>query len=71
MRTEDGTIIQKCLNGESEAFGILIDKYKAGIFALVWHKIRNFHDAEEITQEVFIKAYKHLRTLRRWDSFGV
>ncbi len=71
MRTEDGTIIQKCLNGESEAFGMLIDKYKAGIFALVWHKLRNFHDAEEVTQEVFIKAYKYLRTLRRWDSFAI
>jgi len=71
MRTEDGTIIQKCLNGETDAFGILVDKYKASIFAMVWHRVRNFHDAEEVTQEVFIKAYKHLKDLRRWDSFAV
>jgi len=34
MQTDDGSIIRDCLNGESEAFGILVDKYKAGIFAL-------------------------------------
>jgi RNA polymerase sigma-70 factor (ECF subfamily) len=69
MRTEDGYIIRKCLNGESEAFGLLVDKYKASIYAFTYAKLRNFHDAEDVTQEVFIKAYKNLRTLKRWDSF--
>jgi len=69
MRTEDGYIIYRCLNGEPEAFGLLVDKYKASIYAFIYAKLRNFHDAEDVTQEVFIKAYRNLRTLRRWDSF--
>jgi len=69
MRTEDGFIIRRCLDDEPEAFGLLVDKYKASIYALVYTKLRNSHDAEDVTQEVFIKAYKNLRTLRRWDSF--
>lgn len=69
MRTEDGKIIRQCLDGESEAFGLLIDKYKASIYALVYAKVRNFHDAQDITQEVFLEAYRDLRSLRRWDSF--
>jgi RNA polymerase sigma factor (sigma-70 family) len=69
MRTEDGFIIQKCLNGEPEAFGLLVDKYKASIYAFVYAKLRNFHDAEDVTQETFIKAYRKLRDLRKWDSF--
>ena len=69
MRTEDGYIIHKCLNGDSAAFGLLVDKYKASIFALAYFKLQNFHDAEDITQEVFIKAYQKLSTLKRWDNF--
>jgi RNA polymerase sigma factor (sigma-70 family) len=70
MRTDDGCIVQECLNGKPEAFGILVDKYKAGIYAYVCAEVRNFQDAEDVTQEVFLKAYHNLRSLRRWESFG-
>jgi len=69
MRTADGYIISKCLNGDSTAFGLLVDKYKASIYALAYSKLHNFHDAEDVTQEVFVKAYRNLRKLRRWDNF--
>ena len=70
MRTEDGYIIHKCLNGESGAFGILVDKYKAGIFAFAYDKLGSFQDAEDVTQEVFERAYRNLHSLRRWESFA-
>jgi RNA polymerase sigma factor (sigma-70 family) len=69
MRTEDGYIINKCLNGDSAAFGLLVDKYKEGIYALAYSKLHNFHDAEDVTQEVFIKAYQKLNSLKRWENF--
>ena len=69
MRTADGYIISKCLNGDSAAFGVLVDKYRAGIYALAYSKLHNFHDAEDVAQEVFIKAYRKLATLKRYDSF--
>ena len=69
MHTEDGYIIGKCLNGEPAAFGLLVDKYKSSVYALAYTKLRNFHDAEDITQEVFIKAYRKLSTLKRRDYF--
>lgn len=70
MRTEDGFLISKCLNGDSAAFGILVDKYKAGIYALAYSRLHNFLDAEDTAQEAFLEAYRRLRTLRRWDSFS-
>ncbi len=70
MRTEDGYIVHKSLNGDSAAFGFLVDKYKAGVFAFAYERLHNFHDAEDVAQEVFLKAYKSLRCLRRWDSFA-
>ncbi len=69
MRTEDGYIIRKCLNGDSEAFGFLVDKYRESVYAFAYSRLRNFDDAEDVAQEVFIKAYRKLRTLRRWDNF--
>jgi RNA polymerase sigma factor (sigma-70 family) len=70
MRTEDGSIIHRCLNGEPEAFGILVDKYKEGIYAFAHTKLRDFRDAQDVTQEVFVRAYRDLRSLRRWESFA-
>lgn len=69
MRTEDGHIIRKCLNGDSAAFGFLVDKYKASVYAYVYSRLGNFHDAEDLAQEVFIKAYRNLRKLKSYDSF--
>jgi len=70
MRSEDGSIIYECLSGDTEAFGILVDKYKASIYAYVYSKIRSFQDAEDLTQEVFLQAYRNLRSLRHWESFA-
>ena len=70
MRTEDGSIIHRCFNGEPEAFGILVDKYKEGIYAFVHTKLRDFRDAQDVTQEVFVRAYRDLHSLRRWESFA-
>jgi len=69
MRTEDGYIIQQCLDGDQTAYGLLVDKYKRSIYALAFSRVHNFHDAQDITQEVFTKAYQNLHTLRRWDNF--
>ncbi|MFC1716545.1 RNA polymerase sigma factor [Candidatus Poribacteria bacterium] len=55
MRTADG--YHKCLNGDSAAFGLLVERYREGVYALAYSKLGNLHDAEDVTQEVFIKAY--------------
>ena len=68
MRTEDGYIIHQCLEGDSSAFGFLVDKYKGSVYAHAYSRLRNFHDAEDVAQEVFVTAYRKLHTLRRWDS---
>jgi RNA polymerase sigma-70 factor, ECF subfamily len=69
VRTEDGELIEKCLAGEATAFGLLVDKYKESIYAHAYTFVHNFADAEDLTQEVFLKAYQQLRTLKRYDRF--
>ena len=69
MYTRDGHIVHQCLSGNTEAFALLVDKYKERIFALVYAKVGQFQDAEDLTQDIFFNAYKKLSTLRRWDNF--
>ena len=69
MQTEDGSLIQECLDGKPQAFGMLVDKYKESIYAFVYAEILDFQDAQDVTQEIFLQAYRDLRSLRKQESF--
>ncbi len=60
----DEMLVWKVLNGDEYAFGFLVDRYKGAVHTIAYHKIGNFQDAEDITQEVFLKAYQKLSTLK-------
>ncbi len=70
MIKDDVQLIQRILSGDDEAFGILVQKYRKGVHALVWRKIGDFHYAEEITQDVFLQVYKKLGTLKNPSQFA-
>ena len=71
MKKEDDVqLIHKILSGDDAAFGILVEKYQKSVHAFVWRKIDDYHDAEEIMQDVFLKAYKKLPTLKNPDQFA-
>lgn len=60
----DRDIIEKILSGDENSFKILIQKYKNIIFRYVLSYISNLTDAEEVTQDVFIKLYFSLDKFR-------
>jgi len=69
MALSEIELIQRTLNGDETAFGSLVDKYKGAIHALAYRKLGDFHLAEEITQDTFLKAYQKLSTLKDWHCF--
>ena len=69
MQTNDVDLIRQVLDGDQGAFTTLVNKYQKSVHALVWRKIGDFHIAEEITQDVFLKVYKQLSTLKRPELF--
>ena len=72
MKNNDIELIQRVLAGDDDAFSVLVKKYQKQVHALAWRKIGDFHIAEEITQDTFLKAYKKLATLKepqRFDSW--
>ena len=70
MVEDDVQLIQKTLSGDEAAFNTLVRKYQKGVHTFVWRKIGDFHFAEEITQDVFLQAYRKLATLRNPNQFA-
>ncbi len=69
MQNNDTELIQRTLDGDQTAFTVLVEKYQKGIHALAWRKIGDFHIAQEITQDTFLRAYERLRTLKDPSRF--
>ena len=70
MKQKDAELIQRILQGDQDAFTPLVNKYQKGVHALAWRKIGDFHIAQEITQDAFLKAYQKLGTLKSYDLFA-
>ena len=70
MKNNDAELIQRVLEGDDDAFAVLVRKYQKQVHALAWRKIGDFHIAEEITQDTFLKAYKRLSTLKKPQRFA-
>ncbi|AIG28073.1 RNA polymerase sigma factor [Brevibacillus sp. 7WMA2] len=60
----DSEIVQQVLQGDVEAFRDIIQKYQHMIYIFIYKMVNNKADAEDLTQEVFIKAYEKLNTYR-------
>jgi RNA polymerase sigma-70 factor, ECF subfamily len=56
----DRMAVERCLRGDTEAFGALIDRYERPVFNTVLHMVGNAEDARELCQQVFMKAFEHL-----------
>ena len=70
MVEDDVQLIRRILSGDAEAFTALVRKHQKGVHALAWRKIGDFHYAEEITQDVFVRVYKHLPKLNDHSQFS-
>ena len=56
--------MNRCLEGDQAAFDFLVNKYKEVVHAYAYHKVGDYQDAQDIAQEVFIKAYSKLAQLK-------
>lgn len=67
---KDVLLIHQTLLGNKAAFEKLVNKYSPAVYALVLSYVKNADDAEDLTQEVFIKAYENLARLENHEQFS-
>ena len=66
----DQHYIDKVLQGETNCFAVLVDRYKDMIFTLALKMIKNREEAEEVAQDTFIKAYNSLSKFKGDSKFS-
>ncbi len=65
----DAECIQASLDGHPEQYGHLVRRYQAPLMGYLVGRLRNRQEAEEIAQEVFVRSYIGLATLRKTSAF--
>jgi RNA polymerase sigma-70 factor (ECF subfamily) len=70
MKLSDEVIVKRCLEGDGNAFSLLVAKYQNAVYGLCFHMVGNFTDAQDLTQEAFVKAYLDLARMREPSRFA-
>lgn len=66
MNTDDDAIlVRRCLRGDAEAIPQLVQRFQTEVYGLCVRLLHHHHDAEDVTQEVFLRV---VRGLRGWDA---
>lgn len=62
MEADDTQFVARVLAGETSAYRELVERHQQTIFRFAWNLIGDEHEAEDITQEVFVAAFSHLHS---------
>lgn len=69
-KLSDQHYINQIIQGNTNVFGVLVDRYKEMIFTLALKMIKNREEAEEISQDTFIKIYNSLNKFKGDSKFS-
>lgn len=66
----DRELVVRTRNGELSAYGEMVQRYQSSVFNVCYRLLGNRDDAEDLTQETFIRAYRKLDTFDEQRAFG-
>ncbi|ULC58943.1 RNA polymerase sigma factor [Flaviramulus sp. BrNp1-15] len=70
MTTNDQYFINQVIEGDTNAFSVLVNRYKDLVFTLTLRILKNREEAEEVAQDTFIKVYKSLSKFKGDSKFS-
>lgn len=70
MKQNEAHIIQEILNGKTALYEYFLDKYSQQVYLLVARIVSCQEDAEELTQDVFLKAFQQLSSFKAESRFS-
>lgn len=69
MEPDDSELVRRAQDGDREAFTELIERYREKVYSICYGKLNDEQDSRDVSQEVFIKVYRHLENFDRDSSF--
>jgi RNA polymerase sigma-70 factor (ECF subfamily) len=70
MDITDEAAVELTRQGDPDAFRVLVDRHSRPVYRLAWRMTNNTHEAEDIVQEAFLRAYKQLARFDGRAAFG-
>lgn len=65
MHSEEHLLVERASQGDVDSYSTLVTKYSNAVYAIAYGIVGDFHEAQDIAQEVFVKAWHNLNRIRR------
>jgi RNA polymerase sigma-70 factor (ECF subfamily) len=66
----DAELVHACLDGDRAAFDLIVERHQRHVYQLCYRFVGNHEDASDLAQDVFIRAYRGLKTFKAQASLG-
>src|SRR5206468_6448936 len=67
---DDRALVEGCLKGQSAAFDVIVERHRRSVYLLCYRFVSNHEDASDLSQDVFLRAYRGLRSFRGQSSLA-
>jgi RNA polymerase sigma-70 factor (ECF subfamily) len=66
----DGDLVERSLAGDTTAFDAIVERHRRNVYNVCYRFVANHEDASDLTQEVFLRAFRALRRFKGQSSIG-
>ncbi len=67
---DERALVEACLSGRSAAFDLIVERHRRAVYLLCYRFVSNHEDASDLSQDVFLRAYRGLRSFRGQSSLA-
>jgi RNA polymerase sigma-70 factor, ECF subfamily len=67
---DEHALVEACRNGQPGAFDLVVERHRRSIYLLCYRFVSNHEDASDLSQDVFLRAYRGLRSFRGQSSLA-
>jgi RNA polymerase sigma-70 factor (ECF subfamily) len=67
---DERALVDACLAGRADAFALIVERHKRSVYQLCYRFVGNHEDASDLSQDVFLRAYRGLRNFRGQSSLA-
>jgi RNA polymerase sigma-70 factor (ECF subfamily) len=67
--SDDRELVERCQQGDLDAYGILVGRYRHKVYGLAFSMLRNEQDATDLSQEAFVRGWQGIRRFKKNSSF--